>query len=246
MRSSAGSGVRAQLRAERRVVRRQNKWRLAVVLFGWTVVAVGLNLWPGFPRWWGGFVAGAFAASIPLILLQLDVTFGIATREMGHAAEQWTAGALRRLWFGGWRLTHDVRFAGLNVDHVAIGPERILAIETKWIGAQRDLGRAMSEAAAQAEACARKIRNLLRTPPALDRVVEPVALLWGPGVPPDGLPMDQIAGVTVVSGRQVPQWVRSIGQERGRPDRQAHRVLKAYKARSTVPAPGASIGTPTR
>jgi hypothetical protein len=244
VRPSAGSGVRAQLRAERRIVRRRVKWRLILVSLGWLAVAVALNLWPAIPRWWGGFVVGVFIASIPLLLLQVDVTFGIATREMGHAAEQWTAAALRRLRLRGWRLLHDVRFAGLNVDHVAVGPDRIVVVETKWIGAQRDLNRARADAVQQADACARKIRNLLRSPPRLDRVVEPVAVLWGPGVPRDGLDQGGLEGVQLVSGSEVSGWVRGLSLERGRPDREAYKALRAYQRRSTVPPPSPSLGPP--
>ena len=242
MRNRPGEGVRAQLRAERRYVRLRNKWRLGIVLLAWTAIAVALNLWDAIPRWWGGFVAGAFTVSIPLVLAQLDVAFGIATRAMGLDAEQWTAGMLRPLRLRQWRVVHDVRFAGLNVDHVAIGPERILAIETKWIGAGRDLHRAVSEATSQAYACARKIRGLLRTPPSLDRDVEPVVVLWGPGIPREGIGTEEVDGVTVVTDATRRAWVRRIGAQQGRRDREAHEAIKRHQRRSIVPAPTATIG----
>jgi hypothetical protein len=160
---------------------------------------------------------------------------------MGHEAELWTAAALRRLWFRGWRFVHDVRFAELNVDHVAVGPERILVIETKWLGPQRDLGRALVEAADQAQRCARKVRNLLRTPPPLERVVDPVVFVWGPGVRGVDLP-PAVNGVRVVVGGRSRGWVRMQGLERGRPDRQAYRAIMAYQRRSTVPAPKPTVG----
>lgn len=244
MRNRAGAGVRSQLKAERRYVRGRMKWRLAAIVLLFAATAVGMNVWAPLPTWWGGFVAGIFVMAIPLLLLHLDVVFGIATRAMGHEAEQWTAEAMRMLWPWGWRLVNDVRFARLNVDHVAIGPSRILVLETKWLGAERDLSRALPEAALQAAHAARKIRNLLRTPPALVRQVEPVALLWGPGVPRKGLPVAEIDGVALVSDANKKSWLRELRAERGRPDREALAALTHHQRRSKVPPPKPRIGAP--
>jgi hypothetical protein len=220
------------------------------VLTIWVAIALAANLWAGMPQWGGGFVAGLFVASIPLLLLQIDVTYGIATRQMGYDAELWTAEALRRLRLSGWRFAHDVRFEWFNIDHVAFGPKRVLVIETKWLGAQRDLQRAVLEAADQAERGAKKIKNLLRSTPPEDRVVDPVIVLWGPGAPREGVP-SPVNGVEVICAGQRGAWVRTLGQERGRPDRQAHKAVKDYQRRSTVPAPPAQLaprgqGSPVR
>jgi hypothetical protein len=50
---------------------------------------------------------------------------------LGYAGERVVADHLRPLERHGYRVFHDVPFAGFNIDHVVVGPTGVFAIETK-------------------------------------------------------------------------------------------------------------------
>jgi hypothetical protein len=55
-----------------------------------------------------------------------------ATRlRMARDGERIVAEMLQHLVAAGWRVFHDVAATGFNIDHIAVGPAGILAIETK-------------------------------------------------------------------------------------------------------------------
>lgn len=51
--------------------------------------------------------------------------------QLGFKGERVVAEELNQLLSQGWRVFHDVPFPGFNVDHVAVGPVGVFAIETK-------------------------------------------------------------------------------------------------------------------
>lgn len=51
--------------------------------------------------------------------------------QLGFKGERAVAEELNQLLSQGWRVFHDVPFDGYNVDHVAVGPVGVFAIETK-------------------------------------------------------------------------------------------------------------------
>lgn len=62
---------------------------------------------------------------------------------LGRDGEQVVAETLQELVSSGWRILHDIPGENFNVDHVAIGPAGVLAIETKTrskpVGRKADL-----------------------------------------------------------------------------------------------------------
>jgi hypothetical protein len=54
-----------------------------------------------------------------------------SNHELGFRGERYVAEALTPLHARGYRVFHDVLFDGYNVDHVAVGPGGVFAIETK-------------------------------------------------------------------------------------------------------------------
>lgn len=107
------------------------------VLHGRTTTGVFALLIAGLV-WWGahpfvlGMLVGLWMGVMPLYVYLLKVSTGIAARDFGADAEQWTAEELGKLDEKLWRVFHDVPVRWGNVDHVAVGPGRVYAIETKW------------------------------------------------------------------------------------------------------------------
>jgi hypothetical protein len=138
-------------------------------------------------------------------LMVFLVAVGVAQRQMGGTAEQWTAEILEQLDRGSWFVAHDVSFEAMNVDHVLVGPRRIYAVETKWTswhgnpqflhGARRNAMRG-----------ARRLQSLLASQ-GLQREVTPLVVVWGPGTEAMGAEPLWEDAVGVVAGRHADTWL---------------------------------------
>lgn len=108
----------------------------------------------------------------------------------------------------GWPSVHDVPMRHRNVDHVAVSPRAVLAIETKFVGAGRhwETDARRSATLASAVRSAKSVRSLLRSAGITDVPVEPVLVLWGPGAPhlQHGWSVD--GDVAVVHGPAHEEW----------------------------------------
>jgi hypothetical protein len=128
-----------------------------------------------------GFVAGALLTSWAWMVY---VTCLIRTYPvtMGEWGESFTREVLDGRKFG-WPVVDDVPMEHRNIDHVAVSPRAVLAIETKFVGAGRQWARDPHRDAAMdgARSSARSVRSILRTQGITDMPVEPVLMLWGPG-----------------------------------------------------------------
>ena len=149
------------------------------------------------PRAARGFYFGAAVASV-FWLVAVLVRDGSGSHRAQHGAdgEEHTAAVLRSLARDGWRVIHDIQFGGFNVDHVAVGPGGIYAIETKNTSAHWNLtsardGQYLAEAIDQARFGARKIRLLLDE--VAQVAVRPMLICWGPGI-------GDLAGQAVLHG----------------------------------------------
>jgi len=93
-----------------------------------------------------GFTSGAFViAEVALIALMLTggraVTDRLDRRERGVAGEQRVGAVLEQLSDHGWLALHDVPTGRGNIDHVAIGPGGLIAVETKSHAGRRSVDR---------------------------------------------------------------------------------------------------------
>ena len=113
----------------------------------------------------------------------------------------------------GWRVIHDIPMERRNIDHVAITPGAVLAIETKFLGAGRDWttdpwrGKHLDDA----RVSARTVKSLIRSQ-RLDHDVPvvPVLILWGVGSPK--LDQARLEGdVHVVYGPNAKRWAARWG-----------------------------------
>jgi hypothetical protein len=172
-------------------------------------------------------------------LVSLDGTHG---KRMGALAEEWTAREFVKLRSSGWHLINGVTFDRFDVDHVAVGPGGVLAIETKWTSfawrlIPRGL-RASGQPLAQARRGGEKITNLLKSE-GVDVPVVPVVVVWGPGtkeLPTDSKALD---GVVLLSGKHAKRWRTELDANRldERTVEAARHVLQQYVDRRDATRP---------
>lgn len=132
---------------------------------------------------------------------------------MGAEAERWTAGLLRKL--GGWWSIDAVEFYDGDIDHLAVGPAHVLAVETKWTSRKirvddQGVHGLWCDALGQAQRSADRIERFLRTKGITQQVI-PVLVLWGSGVPRLAGGYQRIGDVRVVAGAQAGEWRDRIG-----------------------------------
>jgi hypothetical protein len=136
----------------------------------------------------GGVVVGSLVvAFVAVCLWAIDQAAGAHNAKFGTYGEEATYDLFRtrRMRRAGWRIVNNIPFEHCDVDHVAIGPAGVLAIESKWANSPWQVrddtietgGRDPLE---QAWKGARKIRCLLRGA-HIDTAVIPVLVQWGPG-----------------------------------------------------------------
>jgi hypothetical protein len=105
------------------------------LIFGLMLSA--LNLIPGALKvaWLGVSVVVFIAAFIAAARLFAAKTKENSNRYLGYFGERIVAEHLEPLKGQGWRVLHDVPFqnngSSFNIDHIAIGPQGVFAIETK-------------------------------------------------------------------------------------------------------------------
>lgn len=76
--------------------------------------------------------AFVIAICVAYVALRTAKTFNHLTKlRLGHAAELATAGELLQLQAKGYQVFHDIQADKFNIDHLAIGPNGVFAIETK-------------------------------------------------------------------------------------------------------------------
>jgi hypothetical protein len=205
----AGRRVRQQLRAEAWAATRKNGGRLTgflVVHLTFCAVAVTLYHRWGQPSL-GWFVGGVLVGFLPFFFSTFLITQGIAQRQMGGDAEEWTAAELEALDRRVWRVFHDVPVRYGNVDHVAVGPGRVYAIETKWTSAGI---RYLDQLASCAERQARRLEEELRARGTAREVV-PLLVVWGPKLADElGEQPRQIGETRVVAGRHSSVWLEKM------------------------------------
>jgi len=185
-------------------------WQLIALLVILAVVASAIA-WFFAPPFAAGMVIGSIAVLVPcLIWIATIQATGTAGTLMGGTAEQWTSDALRKLLEPrGWYVVDDVLLERGNIDHVAVGPEGALAVETKW--SSREWLRAddlrVEQAANQSHTGAERVKGLLRTV-KLTAPVRPLVVLWGHW---SGEQVRHLAGdVHVVHGELLDEWVTAL------------------------------------
>ena len=173
--------ARRRNRAERLHVLRAH-WRsfAGMVVISVAVIACVALLVPhGFTR--GLFVGAAVSITLGWVAYLVLALSGTVPAGMGATAETWTASELRRLRKHGWFVVNGLPLEGRDIDHVIIGPNGIVVLESKWsaYGWQIDRpSQELMEAVEQGVANARTLR-LWRDVHATGADVGVAVCLWG-------------------------------------------------------------------
>lgn len=153
----------------------------------------------------GAVVGGGLTFTAGLFLFAAligsdSMRFVLGTLGEDATEEFFSTRARRR---AGWHLINGVIINGRDIDHIAIGPGGILAIETKWRSAQKHSRDWAVQARGQAADAARVANNLIRQEAGNSLVAVPVLMEWGPGSPPR-TDMDHDGVICVTSKDLVP------------------------------------------
>ena len=172
--------------------------------------------------WWTPFVIGLGLGALPcLVWIAVTSADGSASWRIGAQAEQWTAAELDALG-PTWLVEHDVPFPErtfiANVDHVAIGPHGVLAVESKWTSHDVDLGAPalapeVEKSIRQARAGAGRVRGLIRRVDDQAEVI-PVVVYWGPNVIAPSSPFRRVDDVRLVAGGHGEEWRPRLSEAR--------------------------------
>ncbi|MGZ4689328.1 MAG: nuclease-related domain-containing protein [Acidimicrobiia bacterium] len=136
----------------------------------------------------GGVVVGALGAGcVAVCFWIIDHASGAQHAKFGTYGEErtWELFHRRPMRRAGWKIVNNIPFGKWDVDHVAVGPAGVLAIESKWANPLWEIGDdeinvGGSDPLEQAWRGARTIRLLLRGAGITPDVI-PVVIQWGPG-----------------------------------------------------------------
>lgn len=111
--------------------------------------------------------------------------------------------ALREL---GWYVADEVSLANVDVDHVAVGPAGVLAVQTRWT----DKEDARGKPAARARIAATQLRKALAARELPVEVV-PAVLTFGPGLTREPGGVKVVDAVAMLNGYQSEEWLEQLG-----------------------------------
>jgi hypothetical protein len=162
-------------------------------------------------------LGGTVASGVWVDVLFVVVLSGAGTTFMGAVGESWTAQGLRWLCRQGWLLVNGFKLdPSWDIDHVLVGPNGVLSIESKWSGDPwplRDGDRVMQDRRESATRQARRNADDLSdwlTRAGLEVPVTSVVVLWS------GTPTTEAGWVerghgrsVIVHGPDLRGWLRS-------------------------------------
>jgi hypothetical protein len=105
----------------------------------------------------------------------------------------------------GWYVADDIVLNHVDVDHVAIGPAGVLAIQTQWTDRPDHRGKP----AARARIAAHQLRSALAQR-ELDVEVVPAVLTFGPGLTREPGGVKVVDAVAVLNGYQADEWLAQL------------------------------------
>ena len=107
----------------------------------------------------------------------------------------------------GWYVADDVLLPHVDVDHVAIGPAGVLAVQVMWTNEPDTRGRP----AARARIAAHQLRKALAAK-ELDVDVVPAILTFGPGLTDQPGGVKVVDAVAMLNGYQADEWLTELGR----------------------------------
>lgn len=220
--TSARAGVQSQRFAAERLDRFVRSNLLALGIAAGFVVVLSAGIWfllnsrPGMRGLVAGVVAGAGFA---LLYHWCVIASGATAGTMGHAAEEWTDAELRRLRGKGWRHVNHlvIKPEFGDIDHVAVGPDGVIVIETKWRSHEEDVDELsdwMAGALKQAQRNRHQVVQLLNWQRRDPLLVQGLVVLWGPDVTHESAEAILADGVNVTAGQNLRDDLAALGDER--------------------------------
>lgn len=107
----------------------------------------------------------------------------------------------------GWYVADDISIDGIDIDHVAIGPAGVLAVQVMWTNRPDPRGKA----SIRARIAARRLRHTLSAEEVEVEVV-PAVLAFGPGLTNEPGGVKVVDSVAILFGDQSDRWVRELGR----------------------------------
>ena len=216
----AGRRTRKDWRDARVAVLKQH-WKLLTGALAATMIGGGIGLWlestTGHPVLGGILLGTVMTGFLGSVYWVVDLMSGAHNAKFGTLGETNTTGLFRTrsMRRKGWKIVDSIPFDKRfgDVDHVACGPDGVLAIETKWTNVDWKIvdGKLVTpgDPLKQALAGAGKIRHVLKSHNITTSVL-PVLVVWGPG----SLPLDFVAqtmeNVVVVNGPSAHSFMNDI------------------------------------
>jgi hypothetical protein len=179
---------RSSIRANRRVV-------LATLVGIAFVIGMNLFIHESFFAYTTG---AAVTALVGFAWFIIGAANGHWNRYMGGVAEEQTAAALKQLKRRGFVTYNNVPSDGRDIDFIAVGPSRVLAIEVKWTALPVAVtGYAIRRYLRDARLSQRRVQFIVNRAGAIE--VTAVLIISGPGAG-DLAPHLSLGGVEVLSG----------------------------------------------
>ena len=161
--------------------------RVPMIAYGALLVAVGL---------W------AVATSFGTHQAAAATTTKATAKKAGGGIERRVVRALRER---GWYVAEGVVLPHGDIDHVAIGPAGVLAIQTRWTNRTDPRGKP----AARARIAAHQLHQALAQR-ELDVEVVPAVLTFGPGLTEEPGGVKVVDSVAVLNGYQSSDWLAQL------------------------------------
>ncbi|HUP87157.1 MAG TPA: nuclease-related domain-containing protein [Acidimicrobiales bacterium] len=113
----------------------------------------------------------------------------------------------------GWYVADDVLLPHVEVDHLAIGPAGVLAVQVQWTNEPDTRGRP----AARARIAAHQLRKALAAK-EIDVDVVPAILTFGPGLTHQPGGVKVVDAVAMLNGYQAAEWIGELSRRVQLPD----------------------------
>lgn len=145
------------------------------------------------------------------------IASGASQSMMGEQGEIRTDQELRSLRKRGWRVVNHLTLKHGDIDHIAIGPDGLMVIESKWTSSPMRLDgtdRWVDGWADQTKRNTDDVRRFIGWGARADAPIAPLLVVWGPQITP---PSDEFHrmpnGVNVIAGRHLRQALGDLADD---------------------------------
>ena len=169
-----------------------------------------------------GFAFGVYVTAVIASTFHWCViASGAALSSMGEQAERWTDQELKALRRRGWRVVNHLSLKQGDIDHVAIGPDGLIVVETKWTASPIKIDgsdRWLEDAVRQARRNTDDVRRFIGWGARAGAPIAPLVVVWGPHVAPVTDEFHRtVDGVNIVAGQHLRLTLQELSEQRTDP-----------------------------